>query len=69
MTGETGDNGKRNVKIMEQLNYLDNFWITLEMPLINYEINLALNRSKNWVIVATVEADQGTTFSITDIKL
>ena len=69
MTGETGDNGKRNVKIMEQLNYLDNFWITLEMPLINYEINLALNRSKNWVIVATVEADQGTTFSITDIKI
>ena len=69
MTGETGDNGKRNVKIMEQLNYLDNFWITLEMPLINYEINLALNWSKNCVIVATVEADQGTTFSITDIKL
>ena len=69
MTGETGDNGKRNVKIMEQLNYLDNFWITLEMPLINYEINLALNRSKNWVIVATVEADQCTTFSITDIKI
>ena len=69
MTGETGDNGKRNVKIMEQLNYLDNFWITLEMPLINYEINLALNWSKNCVIVATIEADQGTTFSITDIKL
>ena len=69
MTGETGDNGKRNAKIMEQLNYLDNFWITLEMPLINYEINLALNWSKNCVIVATVEADQGTTFSITDIKL
>ena len=69
MTGETGDNGKRNVKIMEQLNYLDNFWITLEMPLINYEINLALNWSKNCVTVATVEADQGTTFSITDIKL
>ena len=69
MTGETGDNGKRNVKIMEQLNYLDNFWITLEMPLINYEINLALNWSKNCVIVATAEVDQGTTFSITDIKL
>ena len=69
MTGETGDNGKRNAKIMEQLNYLDNFWITLEMPLINYEINLALNRPKNCVIVATVEADQGTTFSITDIKI
>ena len=69
MTGETGDNGKRNAKIMEQLNYLDNFWITLEMPLINYEINLALNMPKNCVIVATVEADQGTTFSITDIKI
>ena len=35
------------------------------MPLINSEINLDLNWSKNGVIVAN-NADQCTTFSITD---
>ena len=38
------------------------------MLLINFEINLDLNWSKNCVIVAN-NADQATTFSITDIKL
>ena len=38
------------------------------MPLINCEINLDLNWSKNCVIVAT-NADQKTTFSITDLKI
>ena len=38
------------------------------MPLINFEINLDLNWSKNCVIVAN-DAGQGTTFSITDTKL
>ena len=38
------------------------------MPLINYEINLDLNLSKKYVIVATDIANQGKTFSITDEK-
>ena len=38
------------------------------MPLINWEINLDLGWSKNWVIVAN-NADQAATFSITDTKL
>ena len=38
------------------------------MPLINWEINLDLSWSKNWVIVAN-NADQAATFSITDTKL
>ena len=37
------------------------------MPLVNCEINLYLNRSMNCVIVAN-NADQATTFSITDTK-
>ena len=52
---------------MVQLKYLSNFWRTLEMLLINCEINLNLNWSKNCVIVANNE-DQGTEFSITDTK-
>ena len=35
MTGQTGDNGRKNVEIMVPLKYLNNFWRTLEMPLIN----------------------------------
>ena len=51
------------------LKYLSNFWRTLEMPLIDFEINLDLNRSKKSVIVATDIGNQGATFTITDTKL
>ena len=60
---------QKKVKIMLPLKYLSNFWRTLEIPLINCEINLDLNRSKNWVIVNTDVADQGATFSINDTGL
>ena len=54
---------------MVPLKYLRNFWRILEMSLINCEINLDLNWSKNCAIVATDVADEGSTFSITDMKL
>ena len=38
---------KKDVKIMVPLKYLSNFWWTLEMPLINYEINLILQQLKS----------------------
>ena len=38
--GSTGDDGTKNVAIIVSLKYLSNFWRTLEMPLINCEINL-----------------------------
>ena len=38
------------------------------MPLFNCEINLILNWPANCVIVSTVVANQGATFSITDTK-
>ena len=53
---------------MVPLKYLSNFWRTLKMPLINYEINLDLNLTKKYVIVATDIANQGKTFSIMDEK-
>ena len=34
---------QKNVKIIVPLKYLSNFWRTLGMPLINFEINLDLN--------------------------
>ena len=50
------------------LKYLSNFWRTLEMPLIDFEINLDLNRCKKSVILATDIGNQGATFTITDTK-
>ena len=42
---------------------------TCEMLLINFEISLDLNRSKNYIIVVTNIVDQAITFSRTDTKL
>ena len=51
---------------MVPLKYLSNFWRTLEMPLINCEINLILTWSSTCVIVSTNNANQVVTFEITD---
>ena len=53
---------------MVPLKYLSNLWETLEIPLMNCEINLDLNCSKRCVIVAG-NADLETTLLITDTKL
>ena len=39
------------------------------MSLINYEVNLILNWSANYVIVSTNAANQGATFPITEARL
>ena len=69
MTGQTGDDGTKNVEIMVPLKYLSNFWRTLEMSLINCEVNRVLTWSANCVIIASNVANQNATFSVTDTKL
>ena len=54
---------------MVPLKYLSNFWRTLEMPLINCEVNLILTWSSTCVLIATGNANQAATFAITDTKL
>ena len=66
ITGQTGNNGTKNVETILSLEYLSNFWINPEMSLINYEISLELNWSEYCVIVPTNTAAQAITFSITD---
>ena len=56
ITGQTGDNGTKDVEVMVPLKYLSHFWRTLEMPLINCEVNLILRWSSN----------QNATFAITN---
>ena len=58
MTGQTEDNETKNVEIMVPLKYLSNFWRTLEMLLINREVNLILTWSEKCVIVSTDFAGQ-----------
>ena len=51
---------------MDPLKYLSNFWRTLEMPLINCEVNLILTWSSTCVLIATSIPNQNATF---DTKL
>ena len=70
ITGQTNDDGEINdVEILVPLKYLSNFWRTLEMPLINCEIELILDWSANFVIISTNNANQVPTFTITDKSL
>ena len=69
ITGRTGDDGTKNVEIMVPLKYLSNFWRTLEMPLINCEVNLILTWSSTCVLISTNVQNQSATFAITDTKL
>ena len=67
ITGKTPAAGNtKDVEIIVPLKYLSNFWRTLEMPLINCEVNLILTWSKDCVISS---ATGETKFKITDTKL
>ena len=55
-------------KIIVPLKYLSNFWRTLEMPLVNCEVNLILTWSSTCVITSVIVANQAATFTITDTK-
>ena len=67
ITGKASDDdNEKNVEIMVPSKYLSNFWGTLEMPLINCEVNLILTWSSTCVITNSTGAG---TFEITDTKL
>ena len=69
ITDQTGNDGTKDVEIMVPLKYLSNFWRTLEMPLINCEVNLILTWSSDCVLIATAIQNQAGAFEITDTKL
>ena len=67
ITGKTPAAGnEKDVEVMVPLKYLNNFYRTLEMPLINCEINLILTWSSTSVITNSTSA---ATFEISDTKL
>ena len=51
ITGKTpADGNTKDVEIIVPLKYLSNFWRSLEIPLINCEVELLLTWSKDYVI-------------------
>ena len=67
ITGKTPNDGNtKDVEIIVPLRYLSNFWRTLQMPLINCEVNLILTCSRDCVI--TNFEGEGK-FAITETKL
>ena len=67
ITGKTPAAGNtKDVEIIMPLKYLSSFWRTLEMPLINCEVNLILTWSKDCVITDSTCAGK---FKITETKL
>ena len=66
-TGNTlADDSEKDVQISVQFTYLSNIWRTLEMLMINYEVNLILTRPSTCVITNSTGAG---TFAITNTKL
>ena len=55
-----------NVKIVVPLKYLNNFWKSLEMPLINCEVTLDIKRSGRKY---NCKEDIATRFAMTSVKL
>ena len=67
--GKTNNNGIINVEIMVPPKYLSNFRRTLEMPLINCEVELILNWSADCVIIYINVNNQVHTFTIKETNL
>ena len=57
---------RNSVKIAVPLKYFNNFWRSLEMPLINCKVELSLSPDLNCVLSNLV---RNSTFTITDAKL
>ena len=67
ITGKTpDDDNEKDVELMVPLKYLSNFWRTLEMRLINCQVNHILTWSSTCVIT---DSNGAGTFAITDTKL
>ena len=52
-----GNDTEKEVKIIVPLKHLSNFWKSLNMPLINCEINLILTWSENYVLTSKATSD------------
>ena len=56
----------KDAKIVVSLKYLSNFWISLEMPLINFKVHLELDWNEDCILSSNGNSAK---FEITDGKL
>ena len=56
---------RNGIKIALPLKYLSNFWTSLEMPLINCQVELSLKWNKNCILSGE---DGNSVFAITDTQ-
>ena len=57
-----------NTEVVVRLKHLSNFWRSLHLPLINYEIELDLKWSKYCVLLEDDDNIRGVSFTITSIQ-
>ena len=66
----TDDNNVNNGKLVLPLKYVSNFFRSLELPLVNFKIDLELTWHKDCMISSVnAAANQVVSFTITDTKL
>ena len=66
----TDDDNVNNVKLVVPLKYVSDFFRSLEMPLVNYKVDLELTWHKDCMISSVnAAAGQAVSFMITNIKL
>ena len=66
LIGNTENNGTKNgVKVAVPLKYLSNFWILLEIPLINCKVELSLKWTDNCILTTAANSNKAI-FKITD---
>ena len=53
------DGIKEGVKIVVPLKYFSNFWRSLEMPLINFKVELSLRWIRNYVLTTAAVNNTG----------
>ena len=61
--------GRIDVEIMVPSKYLINFWRALEMPLINWKVELILTWSRNCVMISTDNVNQIPTLTTAETNL
>ena len=69
---EANKAGKNETEIALPLKYLSNFWRSLDIPLINCEVEIILTWTKNWVLADMTVANNpptGLEFQIKDYQL
>ena len=69
LTDKIEHDGTKNLEIMAPLKYLSNFWRTLKIPLISCKTKLILTWSASCFEASLTDANQATTFAITDTRL